>query len=366
MSRKLSIGIVGLPNVGKSTLFNAITQAGVDAQNYPFCTIDPNVGVVTVPDSRLETLAKISDAQKVINSTIEFVDIAGLVKGASQGEGLGNQFLANIRETSAIAHVVRCFDDADVVHVNGEVDPLGDISIINTELILADLAMVEKGVTTQQKKIKTNDKQEVARLEVLVRIQEALSSGVPVRSVSLSEEACELVSSYHFLTKKPVIYVANVAENDLVKGNSYVDQVKSFASQNGDEWCCVSAQIEAELSQLSDLERDEFLLELGVNQSGLERLAASCFSLLGLQTYLTTGQKETRAWTILKGMTAPQSAGVIHTDFETGFICAEVISYDEFVRYEGWKNAKEKGAVRQEGRDYVMQDGDVVEFRFNV
>ena len=364
--RRLSIGIVGLPNVGKSTLFNAITNSEIPAQNYPFCTIEPNVGIVMVPDPRLQILADISGTEKIINAAIEFVDIAGLVKGAAKGEGLGNQFLATIGETSAIAHVVRCFEDPDVIHVDGKIDPLADISVVNAELLLADLDRVEKIISTQEKKTKTNDKTEVERLAVLIRIKEALSAEIPVRHIDLSEQEKFLLKSYHFLTQKPVIYVANVNENDLKTGNDYVNQVKEFATEKGDTCVCVSAKIEEELSELSETEQLAFLKELGVSQSGLERLSISAFSLLGLQTYLTTGQKETRAWTIKQGMTAPQAAGVIHTDFEKGFICAEVISYTDFVANNGWKSAKDKGIIRQEGKDYLMKDGDVVEFRFNV
>jgi GTP-binding protein YchF len=366
MSRKLSVGIVGLPNVGKSTLFNAITQSSVEASNYPFCTIEPNSGIVKVPDNRLKQLAQVSQSDKTIHATIEFFDIAGLVKGASDGEGLGNQFLSNIRQTSAIAHVVRCFDDPDIVHVNGRIDPLGDIEIINTELILSDLMSVEKGISNQEKRVKTNDKEEVRRLEILCDIKDALSQGIPVRDVKMPEESWVLIRSYQFITQKSVIYVPNVHESDVVSGNSYVEQVREYASQRGDQCCLVSAKIESELSVLSDIDQKDFMTELGLKESGLSRLASSGFSLLGLQTFLTTGPSETRAWTIATGMTASESAGVIHTDFQKGFICAEVLGYQDFIRCQGWKNAKCEGAVRQEGRDYVMKDGDIVEFRFNV
>jgi ribosome-binding ATPase len=364
----LSIGIVGLPNVGKSTLFNAITSAEAEAQNYPFCTIEPNKGIVNVPDKRLGVLSEISGTENIIPAVIEFVDIAGLVKGASKGEGLGNQFLANIRETSAIAHVVRCFDDDNVIHVseNETINPLEDIDIINTELLIADLDMAQKALTQFEKRSKSKNKDEMGRRDVFKKIVSHLEEGNPLRTLELTKEEHELKQSHFFLTEKKVIYVANVAEDEIEKGNSYVEKVKEFAKSQGDEVVITSAKIEEELAQLSEEEKLEFLDELGVSESGLDRLAKACFNLLGLETYLTTGVKETRAWTISKGSTAPQAAGVIHTDFEKGFIRANIVSYDEFVAAGGVKEAKEKGVLRQEGKDYIMKDGDVVEFLFNV
>lgn len=366
MSSKLSIGIVGLPNVGKSTLFNAITNSAVEAQNYPFCTIEPNVGIVPIPDSRLAVLSSISGSEKLLPATITFVDIAGLVKGASQGEGLGNKFLSNIADTSAIAHVVRCFADDNVIHVHGKVDPVSDIETINAELMLADLERVKKNIDTQAKKTKGNAKDEVKKLEWLKRLEAALEQGKAVRQVEMDDEEQDWLKTYNFITAKKVIYVANVSEDNLGKPNALVDEVFKYAQSQGDLAMVLSAQIEAELAQLSDEEKHDYLNSLGVPESGLENLSKTCFKLLGLQTYLTTGQKETRAWTIRVGDKAPQAAGVIHTDFEKGFIRANIVSYDSFVANQGWKTAKEKGQVRQEGKDYVMQDGDVVEFLFNV
>lgn len=363
---KLSIGIVGLPNVGKSTLFNAITHAGAESANYPFCTIEPNVGIVPVPDFRLKVLSDISGSHTLIPATITFVDIAGLVKGASKGEGLGNQFLSNIRETSAIAHVVRCFDDDDIIHVHGKVNPIEDIEVINAELLLADLDLVEKLISTYQKKAKSGKREDKQLVEVFEAMAKHLSEGHPLRTFEFSEFQETALKGFHFLTTKKMIYVANVKEDNLGQANAYVDQVKAFAESQGDQVVTICAQIEQELSALPVEERQDYLQELGLEKSGLDQLAQAGFSLLGLQTYLTTGQKETRAWTITTETAAPQAAGVIHTDFEKGFIRANIVSFSEFVSCNGWKGAKEKGVVRQEGKDYIMKDGDVVEFLFNV
>jgi len=363
----LSIGIVGLPNVGKSTLFNAITSAQAEVQNYPFCTIEPNTGIVPIHDDRIAVLSKMSRSAKSIYATIEFTDIAGLVKGASTGEGLGNKFLANIREVSAIAHVVRCFDDSNITHVSGKIDPLDDIEIINLELILADLAVAEKMKTTLEKKVRgAKDKDDLKRIELLAKSIKVLESGKPVRSLEFDDEENKLLKQMSFLTAKKVIYVANVSEADLKNGNDYINMVKDFAEKNNDAFAVISARIEAEIAQLDLEERKEYFKELGVASSGLDVIAHECFDILGLQTFLTTGPKETRAWTIRKGDTAPQAAGVIHSDFERGFIRANIVSYDDFVANNGLAGAREKGLLRQEGKTYIMRDGDVVEFLFNV
>jgi GTP-binding protein YchF len=358
-------GIVGLPNVGKSTLFNALTKAGIQAANYPFCTIEPNVGVVPVPDPRLDALAAIVHPERVLPTTIEFVDIAGLVEGASKGEGLGNKFLANIRETDAIAHVVRCFENDDVVHVAGKVSPLDDIEVINTELGLADLESVEKAVNRIAKVAKSGDKDAKAKLVVLEQVRAHLDAGKPVRSLGLTAEQLLLLRDLHLLTIKPTLYIANVAENGF-ENNPYLDQVRELAAAEGAEVVPVCAAIESELAELDDAERDEFLAELGFDEPGLNRVIRAGYKLLNLHTYFTAGVKEVRAWTVPVGATAPQSAGVIHTDFEKGFIRAEVIAYEDFIACQGEQGAKEAGKWRLEGKDYVTQDGDVMHFRFNV
>ncbi|BAP56602.1 GTP-binding protein YchF [Thioploca ingrica] len=358
-------GIVGLPNVGKSTLFNALTNANIAAENYPFCTIDPNVGVVAMPDARLEILAGIVKPQKIIPTTMEFVDIAGLVAGASQGEGLGNQFLAHIRETQAIAHVVRCFEHDDVIHVAGTVNPLRDIEIINTELALADLATLEKAIQRVSKNTKSGNKEALAQQQLLERIQQQLNQGYPLRTLTLTEHEQVWLRELHLLTLKPILYLANVAENGF-ENNPYLDQVRQLAEQEGAEVVPVSAATEAELVSLEPAERAEFLSEMGLTEPGLNRVIRAGYQLLGLQTFFTAGPKEVRAWTTQIGVTAPQAAGVIHTDFEHGFIRAEVISYADFITYRGESGAKEAGKWRLEGKDYLVQEGDVMHFRFNV
>ena len=358
-------GIVGLPNVGKSTLFNALTQAGIDAENFPFCTIDPNTGVVPVPDPRLNELASLVKPEKLIPASMEFVDIAGLVAGASEGEGLGNQFLGHIRETDAIAHVVRCFEDENIVHVSGSVSPADDIEIINTELALADLDSLSRISERLKRVANSGDKESISTLEVLSKVEASLESGEAIRNLELSDEEEAEIEGFHFLTNKPVLYIANVAE-DGFNDNRMVEQVEKIANEEGAEVVTVSNQIEAELAELNDLERSEFLENLGLEEAGLDRVIRAGYKLLGLQQYFTAGPKEVRAWTIPVGATAPDAAGVIHTDFKKGFIRAEVISYEDFVVHGGEQRAKEAGKWRLEGKQYLVEDGDVVHFRFNV
>ena len=358
-------GIVGLPNVGKSTLFNALTKATIAAENYPFCTIDPNVGVVPLPDRRLDVLAGIVRPQNVIPTTMQFVDIAGLVAGASKGEGLGNKFLANIRETDAIAQVVRCFENDDIVHVAGKIDPLSDIEVINTELALADLESVEKALQKAEKLVKTGDKKVLARRDLLVRVRDQLNQARPVRAMDLSEDEGLELRDLHLLTIKRTLYIANV-NDDGFENNPHLDAVRAFAEAEGAEVVPVCAAIEAELAELDDDEKKEFLAEMGLEEPGLDRVVRAGYQLLHLQTYFTAGVKEVRAWTIPVGATAPQAAGVIHTDFERGFIRAEVIAYEDFVACNGEQGAKEAGKLRLEGKDYIVRDGDVIHFRFNV
>ncbi len=358
-------GIVGLPNVGKSTLFNALTKAGIQAENYPFCTIEPNVGVVPMPDPRLDALAAIVNPKQILPTTMEFVDIAGLVAGASKGEGLGNQFLANIRETDAIAQVVRCFENDDVVHVTGKVDPLNDIEVINTELALADMESVEKAITKTGKVAKSGDKDAKARLAVLERVRDHLDKAEPVRTLGLDEDQNKLIRDLFLLTIKPTMYIANVSE-DGFDNNPLLDAVSEYARAENAPVVPVCAAIESEMVELDDDEKAEFLAEMGLDEPGLNRVIRAGYQLLGLQTYFTAGPKEVRAWTVPVGATAPQAAGVIHTDFEKGFIRAEVISYDEFIQHQGEQGAREAGKLRLEGKDYIVKDGDVMHFRFNV
>ena len=365
----MKLGIVGLPNVGKSTLFNSLTKAGAESANYPFCTIDPNVGVVSVPDERLDVLAKMHNSAKIVPAYIEFVDIAGLVKGASKGEGLGNQFLANIREVDAIVHVVRCFEDSNIIHVDGSIDPIRDIETITLELIFSDLEILERRIAKTTKTARM-DKTAAKELELLNKLKAILEDGKQAKTYETDDEDEQLwLKEYNLLTSKPVIFAANVTEDDLADdaaSNEFVNRVREYAKEDGSEVFVICAQIEQEIAELDDDEKKMFLEDLGLNESGLDKLIAASYKLLGLISYLTTGETETRAWTINKGTKAPQAAGKIHSDFERGFIRAEIVSYDNLVHSGSYNAAKEKGLVRSEGKEYVVQDGDVVLFRFNV
>lgn len=364
----LTTGIVGLPNVGKSTLFNAITQAGAESANYPFCTIDPNVGIVSVPDVRLNKLTELVKPKQTVPTTFEFTDIAGLVKGASKGEGLGNQFLANIRQVDAISHVVRCFEDKNITHVSGKVDPISDIETINLELILADLDSINKRMGRVEKLAKQKDKEAEIEFPALKKLQEGFENEQLARSVDLTDDEKKAVKHLNLLTMKPVLYVANVSEDDIAASeeNEFVKQVKAFADKEGSEVVVISAKIESEIAELEGEEKATFLEELGIEQSGLDQLIAKAYKLLGLATYFTAGEKEVRAWTFKQGIKAPQAAAIIHTDFERGFIRAEVVSFEDLMDAGSMSVAKERGKLRLEGKEYIVKDGDVMHFRFNV